>query len=232
MVRMWGGAALGRKFVVAMLCVSMVSACATTYSGALTPEQAQMKAQKDTWNKTVLTGALVGAATGAAIGAAAGRGSNDSGAAVLVGLVGGLIVGTIAGAVVADRNLKFENRELGATERLQAAKESTQNLETRAMTAEVMATKSRQRLDELDAQFRANHITAVRYRAEAEQERKNVEMIRDSAADAKKARDKIVLSSQQVPGLMEEEPKMGDAQRRLEQSADQIEEKLNRIPTT
>jgi hypothetical protein len=34
-----------------------------------------------------------------------------------------------------------------------------------------------------------------------------------------------------LPQLLEDEPKMGAAQRSLEQSADQLEEKLKRIPT-
>jgi hypothetical protein len=224
--------ALGRRFIVALLCVAMTTAgCASNQPEAgLTPEQNALRAQKANWNKTVLTGALAGAALGAGIGLAAG-GANR-GAVAGVAALAGLLIGAAAGALVAERNLKFERRELDAEQRIAAAQESTQNLQARAATAEALAAKDRARLDELDQQYRTNQITAAKYRAEAASIKKDAELIKESSEDAKSARTKIVTSSQQVPALMAEEPKMGEAQRRLDQSADQIEEKLNRIPST
>lgn len=225
-------ASWGRKALVAVLCASLLGGCVTTSTPevGLTPEQAALRQQKENWNRTVATGALAGAAVGAGVGLAVG--GQNRGAAALVGGLLGAAVGTLAGVAVANRNLKFENRELSAEQRIAAARESSQNLEARAATSEALAAKNRARLDELDRQYRSNQITAAQYRAEASGIRKDVDLIKESANDAQSARTKIVTSSQQVPGLMAEEPKMSSAQRRLEQSADQIEEKLNRIPTT
>jgi len=222
----------GRNVLVVVLCALLLGGCVTTSTPevGLTPEQAALRQQKANWNRTVLTGTATGAAVGATVGAIAG--GNNRGAAALVGGLLGAVVGTVAGAVVADRNLKFENRELNAEQRIAAARESTQNLEARAATSEAIAAKNRARLDELDRQYRSNQITAAQYRTEAASMRKDVDLIKESADDARSARAKLVTSSQQVAGLMAEEPKMSAAQRRLEQSADQIEEKLNRIPTT
>lgn len=220
-----------RSLLAVLLCLSLATTgCVTTDAeSSFTPEQQQLREQKARWNQTVATGAVAGAATGTAIGAVAGKGSLEG---ILIGAVAGLVVGTVAGMVVADRNLEFEKRELSAEQRIAAARTATQNLETRAGTSEALARSNRARLDQLDSQYRANLITADKYRAETAVMRKDVELIRESAEDAKKARDKIVASSAQVPQLKAEEPKMGSAQRRMENSANQIEEKLNRIPST
>ncbi len=49
--------------------------------------------------------------------------------------------------------------------------------------------------------------------------------------NAKRAREKINTFAADAPLMRAEEPKMGTAQRRLEESANQIEEKLNRVPS-
>ena len=93
----------------------------------MTPEQAELRQQKENWNRTVATGALAGAALGSGVGLA--TGGSNRGAAVLVGGLLGAAVGGLAGVAVANRNLKFENRELSAEQHIAAAKETS---ETRA----------------------------------------------------------------------------------------------------
>lgn len=232
-MKIWNETALmGRKVVWAIACVAMVGACAgaSPNEPGLSPEQQQLRVQKQNYTSTVVTGALVGAAAGAGIGAAVG--GQNRGAAAGIGALAGLAAGLIAGALVAERNLKFERRELSASARISSAQQTSSLLQMQATAAEALVTKDQQRLDQLDAQYRANEITAVRYKAEAATIKKDAELIRESANDAKSAREKLVTSSAQVPALMNEEPKMGDAQRKLELSADQLEEKLKRIPTT
>ena len=202
----------------------------------LTAEQKLLREQKARWNQTVAVGALVGAAAGAGIGAAAaaasGGNSRDAGIAALVFGAVGLVAGLVEGMKTADRNLKFENQELSALQRVAAAEETTKILNDRAAAAESTTASNRARLDDLDRQFRANEITAIKYRAEAETMRKDLELMQEYAGDARKARTAIVTSGEQVSQLLVEEPKMSAAQRRLEQSAESLQEKLNRVPTT
>jgi hypothetical protein len=227
----------GRAILVAVLCASLATGgCVTTGDGDanLTPEQQQLRAQKQRWNETMISGAAVGAAVGAAGGLAVGLASGSKNAgliALTAGLVGAAI-GAGVGALVADRNLEFEKREMNANERLAAAQRATQNLESRAATSEALARTDRAKLDQLDAQYRANTITAAQYRTESASIKNDLALIKESAEDAKKAREKINTVGTQAPVVLAEEPKMGAAQRRLEESANQIEEKLNRIPST
>jgi hypothetical protein len=224
----------GRAVLVTVLCVSLaIAGCATTGvpEANLTSEQQQLRAQKERWNETMISGAAVGAGVGAAGGVVL----INSGVkeAVVVGVAAvlvGAIVGGAIGALVADRNLEFEKRKMSAEARLAAAQKATQNLEARAAISEALVQSDRAKLDHLDAQFRDNQITAAQYRTEAVSIKSDLALIKDSAEDAKKARDKINTFVAHVPQMRAEEPKMGAAQRRLEESANQIEEKFNRIP--
>jgi hypothetical protein len=224
---------ISRGFLVGLLGVALAtSGCVTTDTGpetGLTSEQQLLRDQKARWNQTVLIGAVAGTAAGAATGAAVSGGSAQGTA---IGAAIGLAAGTLGGVFVANRNLEFENRQLSAQQRVAAARTATQNLESRAATSEMLARNDRARLDQLDAQYRSKQITAAEYRTQAAPIRKDVALMKESAQDANTAREKIGTSSAEVPQLAPEAPKMGAAQRRLESSADQIEEKLNRIPST
>lgn len=227
----------GRAILVAVLCASLATGgCSSMGEGDanLTPEQQQLRAQKQRWNETMISGIAVGAALGAAGGLAVAASTRDGNVA-LIGLIGagvGALIGAAVGALVADRNLEFEQSEMSANERLAAAQRSTQNLEARAASSEAIVRSDLTKLDQLDAQFRANGITARQYRTAAASIRKDLDLIKESAEDAKKAREKINTVGQQHSQLLVEEPKMGAAQLRLENSANEIAEKLNRIPTT
>lgn len=193
----------------------------------LTPQQVQLRQQRERWNQTVLTGAVAGAALGAGIGALAGHGSTTG---VLIGLFAGLAAGAAAGKAVADRNMKFENRELSAQQRIDAAKQTTAELQQAAALSENIVRSNEEKLAALDAQYKAEKITAAKYRAEAQNMTEDAKQIRAFAEDAKKAREKIDTSSAQVPALAEEGPKMEDCQRRLQDCADQLEAKLAQLP--
>lgn len=222
-----------RRLLSFFVCISLaLGGCVTSgasSSQALTPQQQQLRAQKERWNQTALTGAVAGAAVGAGIGALASQGS---GSAALIGGLIGLVAGLAAGAAVADRNMKFENRELSAEQRIAAAKEATQQLEQQATLSETVARMNEELLDSLDAQYHAKQITAAKYRAEAQISAEDLKLIKASSEDTKKTRERIASSSQEVPQLQAEDPKLQQLQLRFDESARQIETKLSRLPTT
>ena len=223
-----------RKVFSLFVCVTFLAGCASHSSEELdlTPVQRQLRAERERYNSTMITGALAGAALGAGIGAAAGSGSKNTAAGAGIGLLAGLVVGLVAGAMVAERNLQFERQDISAAQRIQAAQQTAQQLQQRAATAEMVARENREKLDQLDTKFRAQQISANKYRAEAATIRKDVELIKESAAEAKNAREKLVTSSSQVPALIQEEPKLRDAQHRLERAEKELNETVKRIPTT
>lgn len=221
-----------RRLLSIVVCASLALAGCVTGDvdpQSLTVEQRQLRAQRERWNQTALTGAVAGAALGAGIGALASQGS---GQAALIGGLVGLVAGLAAGAMVADRNLKFENRELSAEKRIEAAKDISNQLEQQAAVSEALVRSNEARLDSLDAQYQAKQITAAKYRAEAQVVGQDLKLIKETAEDAKKARERLVTSSGEVPQLQAEEPKLQQTQLRLEDSARQLEAKLSRVPST
>lgn len=197
---------------------------------ALSPQQQQLRQQSQRWNRTTLTGAGVGALSGAALGAAAG-GGRHRGEGALIGALAGLAIGALMGAGVADRNLGFENRELNAGQRIEAARQIAQNLETAAATSEQVANQNRQKLAQLDRRYRGGQITLAQYRSEISGMQQDAEVMRSTAKDARAARERLLESSRQIPQLMNEESKIDSAQRRLESSASDLESALRRVPT-
>lgn len=212
----------------------LLSACqgggiAGANAAALSPQQQQLRQQSERWNRTVLTGAGVGALGGAGLGALADR--RDPGRGALIGATAGLIAGALAGAGVAGRNLEFENRELSAGQRIEAAQQISQNLNNAAATSERVANENRQKLAQLDRRFRSGQITAAQYRSETSAMQQDAEVMRKTAGDARNARERLLESSRQVPQLINEESKIDSAQRRLESSASDLEAALRRVPT-
>ncbi len=196
----------------------------------LSPQQQQLRQQSQRWNRTTLTGAGVGALSGAALGAAA-AGGNNRGEGALIGALAGLVIGALAGSGVAERNLGFENRELNAYQRIEAARQISQNLETAAATSERVANDNRQKLAQLDRGLRNGQITSAQYQSEIRSMRQDAEVMRKTATDARGARERLLASSRQVPQLLNEESKIDAAQRRLETSASDLEAALRRVPT-
>lgn len=203
---------------------------ASPYASSLSPQQQQLRQQSQRWNRTTLTGAGVGALSGAALGAAAGGGGNR-GEGALIGALAGLALGALAGSTVAGRNLGFENRELHAYQRLEAARQISRNLETAAATSERVANENRQKLAQFDRRLQSGQITTAQYQSEIRSMQQDAEVMRKTAKDARDARERLLASSRQVPQLLTEESKIDSAQRRLETSASDLEAALRRVPT-
>jgi hypothetical protein len=224
------GAAIRRLRLLAAALVLPValSACAAqhTYDPRLSPAQNQLREANANWNRTVATGALVGAASGAAIGALSSR---NSGQGALIGAGVGLLVGGLGAMVVADRNFTFAKREATAQERVTNANAVAADLERRVQLANQVVAQNRATLNQLDRQYQAGQITAAQYRERTATMRDDLEEIRRGAAQGRAAREEI-NKTQDLPQLRQAEGRIGPAQRRLEASASELDEMLQRVP--
>ena len=222
-----------RAGAAALALALALPACATQgggmYGGGpLTPQQQALRDQSGRWYRTVGTGALAGAAGGAAIGAMAAPRNRGTGA--LIGAGAGLLAGVLAGALVAERNLAFENREGSATQRIAAAEQIAANLNSAAAASEQVTADNRRRLAQLDRQYRGGQITSAQYQAQVQTMHQDVEVMRKTAGEARDARQRLVASAGEVPQLMTQEAKIDGAQRRLEVSASELEDALRKVP--
>lgn len=218
-----------RNWVLAVAAGLSLVACAPGMNDpSLTPQQRAMREQAGRWNATVATGVMAGAATGAAAGAI--FGGRNRGTAALIGAGIGALGGLAAGAMVANRNMAFEDREAPLQERIADAQARTAELQRSAQAANDLANDNLRRLDQLDSQFRRGQISAAAYRAEADRFRADVDVIRGEQAGAQRVASSLAELSRAAPQLRPEEIKARQSATSLQRSADQLENRIARAP--
>lgn len=218
-----------RAAILAMAAALSLVACATGMDDPnLSPQQRAMRQQSGRWNATVATGTLAGAAGGAALGAA--FGGNNRGTAALIGAGIGALGGLVAGAMVANRNLAFENQEAPIKDRIADAQQRILELERSAKAANDLAMDNIRRLDQLEGQYRRGQITAATYRAQAQSMQADVELMRNEQGGAQSFADRLAGSSQTAPQLRSEEVKARQSAITIQRSADELERRLARVP--
>lgn len=215
-----------RPTAAAMGLLLLLGACETpgAMDASLTPQQQELREQSTRWNRTMLTGVAAGAALGAGAGYA--FGGQNRGLWTAIGGLSGAAAGGLAGSWVANRNLDFERQELSAEQRATAATQIANNLNTSASSAEAVTAENRRRLASLQQQLQAGRITSAQYRTETESMRQDLQVIRNSANDARDARARLAAVSAQQPGLATQGRSIGVAEDRLTKSANALEAAL------
>jgi len=206
-----------------------LAGCAmNAYDPSLSPQQNAMRQQAGRWNATVATGTLVGAASGAALGAAVG--GRNRGTAALIGAGIGALGGLAAGAMVANRNLAFENQEMPLRDRIADARQRTQEVQRSAQTANDLTSDNLRRLDQLEAQYRRGQISSASYANQARSMQDDVDLMRNEQNGAQNFADRLAGTSQSVPQLRPEEIKARASANSIGRAADQLENRLARVP--
>ncbi|UPY38946.1 hypothetical protein [Sediminicoccus sp. KRV36] len=223
---------LSRPIRAAMLAMmaglSLVGCASNAYDPSLSPQQNAMRQQAGRWNATVATGALVGAAGGAALGAAVG--GRNRGTAALIGAGAGALGGLLAGALVANRNLAFENQEMPLQDRIADAQARALELQRSAQAANELAADNIRRLDFLENQVRRGQISASALSAQARSMQADVDLMRQEQSGAQEFVNRLADSAKTAPQLRSEEGKARHSANSIQRSADQLENRLARVP--
>lgn len=160
-----------KSFKVLALAVSaslLLSACQTasgTGDRPLTPAEQRMRQQADTFNSTLVEGALTGCAAGAAVGLAAALlgGGKHKGKNVLVdsaiGCAAGAAVGTLAGAYVADKQEKYANKEDQLNSMITDVRNENQRLAGLITATEQVIADDKATIDKIDQDLAAGKIS-------------------------------------------------------------------------
>jgi chromosome segregation ATPase len=156
--------------------------------------------------------------------------SRNRGQGALAGALVGLVVGGIAGTMVANRNYTFANREASAQNRIESATKTADALEQQSRSAQQVVDQNRRTLADLDRQYRNRQISAAEYNARAEPMRADLQQMREGARNGAEAREQINRVAGDLPQLRAQESRMGPAQRRLEGSANELDDLLRRVP--
>lgn len=214
--------------VVAALVLSLsLGGCVTASESAenLTPAQRELRQQTQRFNETVATGAVAGAALGCLVGVLASSRNRGAGCAVGAGV--GALAGGGTGYYIASRNEQYASREQAANARAAAARKEADDLARTADVAERVTRENKAQLASLDQRYRAGQLTAAQYRAQTEAMREDAKTIRKASEEAGKAQSAM---NSDGGAAREQAPRVAQAQRRLDSSARELEEALNRVP--
>jgi hypothetical protein len=215
--------------VVVALTVSLaVSGCVTTSESAesLTPAQRELRQQTERFNETVAIGAAVGAGLGCALGLLVD--SRNRGRGCAAGAALGGLAGAGSGYYIASRNEQYASREQGANARAAAARKEAEDLSRTADVAERVTRENKAQLAQLDAKFRAGQITAAQYRDQTAAMREDAKTIRRASEEAGKVSG--TMSTDGGDGVRQQATRVAQAQRRLDSSARELEQALDRVP--
>ncbi|MGE0746548.1 MAG: hypothetical protein AB7K86_14930 [Rhodospirillales bacterium] len=220
----------GWRMGVMLAMALALGACAT--SGAdmanMTPAQRELHQRTARFNETVATGAGVGCLVGAVIGAAA----TGEAKYAAVGCGAGAVAGGAGGYYLASRNEKYANREQAANARIAAARKEADDLSRTAQLADQVTRENKARLAQLESRYRAGQIDAATFRKEAEAARNDLKTIKtasDKASDVSRTMGQDARQTGDA-GVGREAARVQQAQRQLQQSANELEDALNRVP--
>lgn len=188
------------------------------YDQPLTPAQAALRDQTDRFNETVGTGVAAGAILGAVLGALVDSDNRGRGAAI--GAVAGGALGGVSGYYIATQNESYSNREQALDARISAAQREAQSYRQIAASSARVAADNRQRIAQLEAQYRAGKITAKEYRDRTASMQEDLHLMDQALANANDVRQKIGEDSRYADGYGRSS--LGQSSSDIGQSAAQI----------
>jgi len=222
--------AFGRRLAVLLAAALALGACATTGADTanMTPAQRELHERTARFNETVATGAGVGCLLGAVIGAAATGEAKHA----AIGCGAGAVAGGAGGYYLATRNETYANREQGANARIASARKEADDLARTAQLANQVTRENKAKLAQLESRYRAGQIDAATYRKEADAARNDLKTIRTASDKASEISRTMGQDARQTgnASVGQQAARVQDAQRQLQQSANELEDALNRVP--
>jgi len=159
------------------------------YGEPLTPAQAALRDQTDRFNETVGTGVAAGAILGALLGAAVD--SDDRGRGAAIGALAGGALGGVSGYYIATENESYANTEQALDARIAAAQREADSYRKIASSSARVAADNRQRLIQLEQQYRNGQISAKQYRDRTASMQDDLRLMDEALANANDVRQKI-----------------------------------------
>lgn len=178
-----------------MIAVLLLTGCAAAGdAGPMSPEEARLREQSNTFNRTVVEGAVAGAVIGGLIG---GLVSGDwTGAAIGAGA--GAVAGGASGAYIASVQKKYANDEARLDAMISDVRQDNEKLRQYAGTAEQVIAADKRKLDELNAQYAANQISRSEAAGRFARIKENRDVIRETIASLQKKKTEYAYAAEQT----------------------------------
>lgn len=145
----------------------------------LTEEEIALRNDKDTYNTTVVEGAVIGALAGAVLGQLAGGDTQST----LLGAAAGGAIGGATGFYVADKQASYASAENQLDGAIQFAREDNQKLTRTVALSENVIAADRARLTELKNGYAVGTVTKEQYNAELKQVKSNRDDLAEISRD-------------------------------------------------
>lgn len=214
----------------------LLAACATDGNkpgdSQLTPDEQRLRQQADTFNQTVVEGAVVGCIAGTLLGLlVAGKNSKGEGAAV--GCAAGAAVGAGTGAVVADKQEQYANTEQRYNAQIDEVHKDNERLAALIQTARSTIATDRSRIEQIDADLATKKITLAEAKSRMVHVDENTAYLQKTIASLKERRDKYVADAKQNQAgtSVAERAKMDGEIKNLQTQIAQLDDQLSSLVT-
>lgn len=226
-----------RPVAAAVAACFLLAACASDGNkpgsgpnGQLTPEEQRLRQQADTFNQTVVEGAVVGCIAGTLLGLLV-AGKNNRGEGAAVGCAAGAAVGGGAGAYVADKQEEYANTEQRYNAMIDDVHKDNERLAGLIQTARSTIATDKGRIEQIDADLAAKKITMDQAKARMARVDDNTAYLQKTIASLKDRRDKYVAANQQSQAgtSTAQRAKMDQEIKNLEGQIAQLDDQLNSL---
>lgn len=218
----------GKGIATVVAACVFLAACATSNvdQSTLTPAEKRLRQQADTFNQTVVEGAVAGCAVGLLVGLlAAGNGKKGQGAAI--GCAAGAAMGGATGYYVADKQEKYANEEARLDSMTDDVRKDNQRLADMITTSRQVIAEDSKTLDSLNQKIASGKITKEKARQELARIDENTQYMQKTLAKLKEKHTEYVQAREQTNGSAQREQAMDGEISKLEKQISQLEGDIN-----
>ncbi len=194
----------------------------------LTPEEQRLRQQADTFNQTMVEGAIVGCLGGMLLGAlVAGKGNRAAGVAAGCAVGGG--IGAGAGAYVADKQEQYANTEQRYNAMIDDVHKDNERLAGLIQTARTTIAADKGRIEQIDADLAAKKITMDQAKTKMAHVDENTAYLQKTIASLKDRRDNYVAAAKQTPANSNQKAQMDKEINALQTQIAQLDDQLGAL---
>lgn len=212
---------------VVAACV-FLAACATSNvdQSTLSPAEKRLREQADTFNQTVVEGAVAGCAVGLLVGLlAAGNGSRGQGAAI--GCAAGAAMGGATGYYIADKQEQYANEEARLDSMTDDVRKDNQRLADMIATSRQVIAEDSKTLEGLNQKVASGKMSKEKARQELARIDENTQYMQKTLAKLKEKHEEYVQARAQTEGSAKRTQAMDGEIAKLEKQIAQLEGDIN-----
>lgn len=204
-----------------------LAACATSNvdQSTLSPAEKRLREQADTFNQTVVEGAVAGCVAGLLVGLLAGGNNRGQGAAI--GCAAGAAVGGATGYYIADKQEQYANEEARLDSMTDDVRKDNQRLADMIATSRQVIAEDSKTLDGLNQKIASGQMSKEKAKQELARIDENTQYMQKTLAKLKEKHDEYVQARAQTQGSAQRAQAMDKEIGTLEKQIAQLEGDIN-----